>query len=133
MKTKHEKNSPSESLLAKGYSRLLNGLTQIIKQGGFIKIFADAWNNSVGMWWQKSLQGLCSLCRLVMEKSTLASVSFPAWHLGRNPEHEFISCSYSGSLAMGSVVKFVNYCVSQLTKQRFKHALTQIRSRLKRG
>jgi len=34
-------------------------------------------------------------------KSTLASVGFPAWHLGRNPEHEFISCSYSGSLAMG--------------------------------
>lgn len=34
-------------------------------------------------------------------KSTLASVGFPAWHLGRHPEHEFISCSYSGSLAMG--------------------------------
>jgi len=34
-------------------------------------------------------------------KSTLASVAFPAWHLGRNPEHEFISSSYSGSLAMG--------------------------------
>ncbi len=34
-------------------------------------------------------------------KSTLASVAFPAWHLGRNPNHEFISCSYSGSLAMG--------------------------------
>ena len=34
-------------------------------------------------------------------KSTLASISFPAWHLGRNPTHEFISCSYSGSLAMG--------------------------------
>jgi predicted phage terminase large subunit-like protein len=34
-------------------------------------------------------------------KSTLASVAFPAWHLGGNPEHEFISCSYSGSLAMG--------------------------------
>ena len=33
-------------------------------------------------------------------KSTLASVSYPAWHLGRNPKHEFISCSYSGSLAM---------------------------------
>jgi|TARA_Y100000289_G_C3930309_1_gene155991 predicted phage terminase large subunit-like protein len=33
-------------------------------------------------------------------KSTLASVAFPAWHLGRNPDHEFISCSYSGSLAM---------------------------------
>ena len=34
-------------------------------------------------------------------KSTLASIAFPAWHLGRNPSHEFISCSYSGSLAMG--------------------------------
>lgn len=34
-------------------------------------------------------------------KSTLASVAFPAWHLGNNPEHEFISCSYSGALAMG--------------------------------
>lgn len=34
-------------------------------------------------------------------KSTLASIAFPAWHLGRNPNHEFISCSYSGSLAMG--------------------------------
>lgn len=34
-------------------------------------------------------------------KSTLASVAFPAWHMGRNPDHEFISCSYSGSLAMG--------------------------------
>jgi hypothetical protein len=33
-------------------------------------------------------------------KSTLASVAYPAWHLGRHPEHEFISCSYSGSLAM---------------------------------
>ena len=33
-------------------------------------------------------------------KSTLASVAFPAWHLGRHPDHEFISCSYSGSLAM---------------------------------
>lgn len=33
-------------------------------------------------------------------KSTLASVCYPAWHLGRHPEHEFISCSYSGSLAM---------------------------------
>ena len=33
-------------------------------------------------------------------KSTLASVTFPAWHLGKNPNHEFIGCSYSGSLAM---------------------------------
>ncbi|MFZ8915047.1 MAG: hypothetical protein ACO2YP_10705, partial [Pseudomonadales bacterium] len=34
-------------------------------------------------------------------KSTLASIAFPAWHLGRNPDHEFISCSFSVSLAMG--------------------------------
>jgi len=33
-------------------------------------------------------------------KSTLASIAFPAWHLGRNPQHEVISCSYSGGLAM---------------------------------
>lgn len=34
-------------------------------------------------------------------KSELASKTFPAWHLGRYPNHEFIACSYSGSLAMG--------------------------------
>lgn len=34
-------------------------------------------------------------------KSELASKTFPAWHLGRHPNHEFIACSYSGSLAMG--------------------------------
>lgn len=33
-------------------------------------------------------------------KSELASKTFPAWHLGRYPFHEFIGCSYSGSLAM---------------------------------
>jgi predicted phage terminase large subunit-like protein len=33
-------------------------------------------------------------------KSLLASTYFPAWHIGRNPTHEFIACSYSGSLAM---------------------------------
>ncbi len=33
-------------------------------------------------------------------KSLLASTYFPAWHIGRNPQHEFIACSYSGSLAM---------------------------------
>ena len=34
-------------------------------------------------------------------KSQEASIYFPAWHLGRHPNHEFITCSYSGSLAMG--------------------------------
>lgn len=33
-------------------------------------------------------------------KSTLASIGFPAHHLGNYPEHEIIACSYSGSLAM---------------------------------
>lgn len=32
-------------------------------------------------------------------KSELASRVFPAWHLGRNPSHEIIACSYAGSLA----------------------------------
>lgn len=32
-------------------------------------------------------------------KSELASRVFPAWHLGRNPKHEVIACSYAGSLA----------------------------------
>ncbi len=32
--------------------------------------------------------------------SELASKTFPAWHLGRNPKHEVIACSYSADLAM---------------------------------
>jgi predicted phage terminase large subunit-like protein len=33
-------------------------------------------------------------------KSEIASRNFPAWHLGQNPDHEFIACSYNLSLAM---------------------------------
>lgn len=33
-------------------------------------------------------------------KSQLATISFPAWHLGRHPKHEVISCSYSSALAI---------------------------------
>ena len=33
-------------------------------------------------------------------KSELCSRSFPAWHLGKNPDHEIIACSYNVSLAM---------------------------------
>lgn len=33
-------------------------------------------------------------------KSELCSRSFPSWHLGRNPHHEIIACSYNVSLAM---------------------------------
>lgn len=34
-------------------------------------------------------------------KSEIASKTFPAWHLGRFPDHEIIACSYNVSLAMG--------------------------------
>ena len=43
--------------------------------------------------------------RLIIEmpprhgKSQLASIYFPAWYLGRNPEREIITCSYSAELA----------------------------------
>jgi predicted phage terminase large subunit-like protein len=33
--------------------------------------------------------------------SMIASWHFPAWHLGRNPTHEIIACSYAAALAMG--------------------------------
>lgn len=34
-------------------------------------------------------------------KSEIASKTFPAWHLGRFPDHEIIACSYNVGLAMG--------------------------------
>ena len=34
-------------------------------------------------------------------KSEIASIRFPAWHLGHNPRHEIMVCSYSASLSMG--------------------------------
>jgi predicted phage terminase large subunit-like protein len=34
-------------------------------------------------------------------KSRIASIAFPAWHLGRYPAHEFISASYNVALSMG--------------------------------
>jgi len=43
---------------------------------------------------------LMLFCPPRLGKSTLASISFPAWHIGNNPDHEIISCSYSGALAM---------------------------------
>lgn len=33
-------------------------------------------------------------------KSALGSITFPSWHLGRNPSHEVISCSYSAALSL---------------------------------
>ena len=37
---------------------------------------------------------------VLTHNSELASRSFPAWHLGRVPDHEIIACSYNVSLAM---------------------------------
>lgn len=34
-------------------------------------------------------------------KSRIASMTFPAWHLGRYPHHEFIAASYNVGLSMG--------------------------------
>lgn len=34
-------------------------------------------------------------------KSEIGSRSFPAWHLGKYPKHEFIGCSYGSDLANG--------------------------------
>ena len=34
-------------------------------------------------------------------KSEIGSRSFPAWHLGKYPDHEFIGCSYGSDLANG--------------------------------
>ena len=33
-------------------------------------------------------------------KSEIASKTFPAWHMGRHPDHEIIACSYNVGLAM---------------------------------
>jgi len=80
--------------------------------------FVERFNNDYQAGWvhKDVCQRLEKFSRMVVEKqsprlmlflpprhgkSTLASIAFPAWHLGRNPGHEFISCSYSGSLAMG--------------------------------
>ncbi|TXH17300.1 MAG: hypothetical protein E6R03_04145 [Hyphomicrobiaceae bacterium] len=43
---------------------------------------------------------LAGLNLIPTHNSELASRNFPAWHLGRAPEHEFIVTSYSSSLAM---------------------------------
>jgi predicted phage terminase large subunit-like protein len=34
-------------------------------------------------------------------KSEIVSRNFPAWHLGKYPEHEFIACSYASDLSLG--------------------------------
>lgn len=51
-------------------------------------------------------------------KSETGSRSFPAWHLGNYPEHEFIGCSYGSDLANGFSRK-----VRDLVKDPAHHAV----------
>jgi len=51
-------------------------------------------------------------------KSLLASQYFPAWHLGRHPEHEFINTSYAQSLQMDFSRK-----IQELVKSQDYHLL----------
>lgn len=43
-------------------------------------------------------------------KSELASRNFPAWHLGKYPDHEVITCSYAATLASGFSKKVREMC-----------------------
>lgn len=56
-------------------------------------------------------------------KSLIASVNFPAWHLGNNPDHEIIACSYASSLAM----KFSRKVRAQLKNPQYKLAFKDCR------
>lgn len=51
-------------------------------------------------------------------KSEIASINFPAWYLGQAPDHEIISCSYAGSLALSFSRK-----VRQILRDGAFHAL----------
>ena len=57
-------------------------------------------------------------------KSQLASISFPAWYLGRHPEKEIITASYSADLAQDFGYKTRNLVNTELYKQIFN---TQLR------
>ena len=41
------------------------------------------------------------MCPPRMGKSELASIRFPAWHLGQAPDHEIIAAGYSVDLPIG--------------------------------
>lgn len=55
-------------------------------------------------------------------KSTIASVNFPAWHIGQYPRHEIIACSYSSSLAMSFSRKVREQLRSKSYQQTFVDA-----------
>jgi predicted phage terminase large subunit-like protein len=56
-------------------------------------------------------------------KSELASKTFPAWHLGRHPDHEMIACSYNLDLAMDFSKKIKTVLDSDAYQQVFEARL----------
>ncbi len=54
-------------------------------------------------------------------KSEIASKNFPAWHLGKYPDHEIIASSYAVSLPMGFSRKVKDLILSEPFKQVFPH------------
>ena len=72
------------------------------KRPGFISITRDP-QGKIGQCIQVARpDGLYIIGRtlLVTHNSELSSRMFPAWHLGRHPDHEIIACAYNVSLAM---------------------------------
>ena len=56
-------------------------------------------------------------------KSQLATINFPAWYLGRNPDKEVITASYSGDLAVNFGGKTRDIVTDPLYKKVFKTRL----------
>lgn len=72
-------------------------------------------------------QGLSPRLMILMPpragKSELASKTFPAWHLGRHPDHEMIACSYNLDLAMDFSKKIKTVIDSDAYQQVFEARL----------
>jgi len=58
-------------------------------------------------------------------KSQLASINFPAWYLGRNPDKEIITASYSADLAIDFGSKTRDVVSDELYKEIFETRLKQ--------
>lgn len=56
-------------------------------------------------------------------KSELATINFPAWYLGRNPDKEVITVSYSGELA----VKFGAKARDKVNDEVYKHIFPDVK------
>ena len=133
LKKKQKQNSPSVSSQEKGFFRSLKDSIQITKLVGSIKIYAEDWSNSLRTYLRKSLQDLCSLCRLDTVKAH--------WHQLRSQlgtSVEILNMSLLVALTRarslwGSAVKYVNSYVNRPIKLPSLPDSTQTRSLLKRG